>query len=204
MPKKRTYTTDDSTFASNPGNVTFDPLFYYTKSYPMDGVALFLLIVASILLVYISLPNPFLFLIFLSIPFVFLLKRKQEHFKFGDSNPGVVIKTNPTLVAVMTDLRKRNESYPVVKIIKVPLRNIRIGTKVGTVALYEGTVDNVPYWSDFHPIVVNYATRNSAEIEAVMASYTPQQFLDLEDGILQLQEPYKEGLHKIHNEYSRW
>jgi Protein of unknown function (DUF3239) len=204
MQKKRTYTTDNSTFASNPGNVTFDPWCYYTKSYPMDGVALFVLIIVSIALVSISLPNPLLFLVFLLIPFVFLLKRKQEHFKFGDSNPGIVIKTSPILVAVMTDLRKRNESYPVVKIIKVPLKNVRIGTKVGTVALYEGTVESIPHWSDFHPIVVNCATRNLAEIEAAIASYTPKQFSDLEDGILQLQEPYKEGLYKIHNEYSRW
>jgi hypothetical protein len=199
VKRKRTYTTDDSTFASNPGNVTVNPLVYL-KNFPIDGIVFAFLFIISLFLL-----REFPYILFVLIIFIlYLWKHKQEHFKLGDSNPGVVIKVNPTLIAIATDLTKRNGSYPVVKIIKVPLKNLKIGDKVGTVALYQGTTDDIPHWSDFYPIAINCVTDNLSEINNAMASYTLKQFSDLEDGVSQLQKPYKEGLYKVHNEYSRW
>ena len=86
------------------------------------------------------------------VNFIYWLERK-EHFKSGDSNPGLVIQTNPTLVAVATDLRKSSGSYPVVKIIKVPLNNLKVGTRVVTVAHYGESINpNTSHWIDFYPI----------------------------------------------------
>lgn len=202
MKKRRTYTTNDSTFASNPGNANLNP-FVYIRFFPKWGSILgFSLILSLLLLQYSPL---FLFLVLLSI-FINCVywKNRQEHFKFGDSNPGVVVKINPTLVAVATDFTKGSGKYPVVKIIKTSLRNLKKGDAVGTVALYRGTIDDIPHWSDFYPIIIDCATDNLIEIRNAKASYTPKQFLDLEKGISQLQEPYREGLYRVHDDNSNW
>jgi hypothetical protein len=203
MGRTRTYTTDDSTFASNPGNVSLNP-FIYIMSFPKWG-----LILASVFFLFLVLLQYslfFLLLLAVAILFnwVYWINRK-EHFQFGDSNPGIVIQTNPTLVAVATDLRKADGKYPVVKIIKVPLKKFKKGCTVGTVALYQrGQDDSAPHWADFNPIVIDCATNNSVEIENAIKSYTQEQFSDLDNGISQLTEPYREGLYKVHNEHSSW
>jgi hypothetical protein len=214
MGKSRTYTTDDSTFASNPGNVTLNPFIYITF-FPKWGLILASLLFISLALLKYSLLFLFLSAFIILVNWVYWINRK-EHFKFGDSNPGIVIQINPTLVAVATDLSKivvtdengltkGDGKYPVAKIIKVPLKKLKKGSIVGTVALYSRLADDsAPRWADFKPIVINCATNDLVEIENAIRSYTQEQLSDLGTSVSQLNTPYREGLYKIHTEHSRW
>lgn len=128
----------------------------------------------------------------------------MEHFKFGDSNGGVIISERPRLVAITTDLTKGIGSFPVVKIISYKKKG-KIGDRIATVALYTAsTENNLPNWIDFNPIPLNYATNDVTEIERALQSYSEKQWSSLERRLSQLQKPYQEGLFKVDLESSNW
>lgn len=194
----RSYTVDDSTYASNPGNVRIKPLVWLWHQ-PYPGLLLALGQVATLGLNIFHSP----WWVLANIPlfcvnYYYWLGRK-EHFAFGDSNAGLVVAENPTLVAVSTNFQKYpGYEYPVIKIIPYRKR-AKVGTHIATVALYRGTNGpQVPHWDDFFPIPLDYATNDQAEIERALRRYdAQQQWRDIEQRLRQVPQPYVPGLYRI-------
>lgn len=203
MNNEKIYTVDDNTFATNPGNVILKPLVWIKYNFVTTSMLMISLILSIWLTISVS--SWFFIIALLSIAVnLFYWKRKKEHFRYGDSNGGIIVATNPMLVAVTTNLTKGFGKYPVIKIIKYNAKG-EIGDKIGTVALYSASTDEeTQHWIDFHPIPINYATNNVAEIERAMKSYDTEQWKQIEDRLLQVPKPYVAGLYKIKEETSDW
>lgn len=203
MNKNKTKTLSNNTIASNPGGVNFLP-WIYLRYYPISGLSLAALLISSLFLLTYSLH----FLVFPVLIFSansFYWSQKKEQFKFGDSNPGRVIHTNPTLIAVATNLTKYGKNFPVIKVIKSPINNLAIGDIIGTIAVYSaGKDESLPHWVDFDPIPIECATNNKEEIDAALRSYNIGQLEALDFGVSTLEKPYKKGLYKIHSANSDW
>ena len=203
MNNEKTYTVDNNTFATNPGNVILNPLVWikYNILTPL------ILTTSLIFSIWLTISISFWFFIisglFIGIN-LFYWRRQKEHFRFGDSNGGIVVATNPTLIAVTTDLTKGFGEYPVVKIIRYKAKG-EIGDRIGTVALYSASDDDkMQHWIDFDPIPINYATNNIAEIDRAIKSYDTEQWKKIAERLLQVPKPYAVGLYKINEETSDW
>lgn len=202
MAKKRI--VDESTVASNPGNVVFNPLVWLKFHTKLTYGVLFTVLLIAVLMTFASfwlvLPALVVFL-----PKVnYFLRYKKEHFLFGDSNGGIVISDDPKLVAVTTNLSKYGGSYPVVKIIDYKGKSI-LGERIGTVALYFGSEDEgCPHWIGFDPVPIEYATGNKKEIQAAIESYENSQWTEIKKRLKQVPTPYQKGLYRIEEENSNW
>ncbi|MBD2463834.1 DUF3239 domain-containing protein [Oscillatoria sp. FACHB-1407] len=129
-----------------------------------------------------------------------LLNHVREHFIYGCVNPGVVVASNPPLVAVLTNLSTGRQQHYVIKILPQPLRWIKngipsVGTKLATVALYQGSGQKGS-WDDFHPIAINCVTDDPTDIERVFQSIPAWEWKHLEMGFDYIQET-KPGLYNV-------
>lgn len=225
---KRTFTLDDYTQASNPGGLHLNYLCWI-RSFPQEPVRLISSLTVTIgcaLLVNWALWSgisallheripilPFILItLFLPInsafwmvisPILhkarFLAIHIRERFLYGCVNPGMVISSNPTLVAVFTDLRTRETPYHVIKVLPQPLKRTKIGipavgTRLATIAVYEGNAQK-GNWDDFHPIVINCVTDNQADLDRVLQSIPDWEWLELEVGLREI--PKESGLYSI-------
>ena len=203
MSKEQKQTIESGAEATNPGNVILKPMVWIKYNFLTTSI-LFLSVIVSV-----GLTLGFSFICgvlawrAISETRLYWLSIK-EHFRYGDSNAGIIISTNPMLVAVTTDFTKGIGEYPVIKIIKYKGKG-KIGDRIGTVALYcRAADDSVPHWCDFTPIPIDYATNNIAEIRRAIDSYAPTQWKQIEDRLAQVPKPYAEGLYIIHEETSNW
>ncbi|MFY8073681.1 MAG: DUF3239 domain-containing protein [Pirellula sp.] len=200
--EQSTWTLDDSSRASNPGNLDVQYLRWF-KSYPMWPLVWF-----STLAIF-TLLSIFLHWVFW-IPAVLLLvmnllywRRVSDHFHHGCANPGVVLSLEPMLIAVATDLTMGDGQYPVIKIIEKKLASIcgnppKVGSIVPTVALYQPSMKpDQTHWADFDPRPVDCATSDLGEIKRVIESFTPEDLKELHSWIQQVPRPYQPGLYPI-------
>ena len=202
---RHNYTIDNNTFASNPGNAELNKWTWFCHNKVIVSL-LSLFLVCSIIAV-IIVNNAFSLLAIVAIVInIFYWTRIKEHFLSGASNSGVIIGTNPTLIAVNTDLSKGFGNYPVIKIIESDsLKHLSIGDRVPTVALYTASNDiSLPHWIDFNPIPLSYATGSSKVITLAIKSYSPERWEQLERQLLAVKKPYKPGLYKVDKEQSDW
>lgn len=154
---RRTFTVDDSTYASNPGGLRVNYL-YWIRSFPSQPfqllVPLIILVGFAFLINLIfgtalfevlrkgksldNLPFASLGIIVFNVFFwlgisrqvnqlIFLAIRIREHFIYGCVNPAVVVSSQPPLVAVFTDLTTGKGSHHVIKILPQPLRWMKHG-----------------------------------------------------------------------------
>jgi Protein of unknown function (DUF3239) len=193
---------DDSTRASNPGGVILKPLVWL-RHHPLR---LALLTGAVLGVLALSVFGAWWWLLLL-LPLGYNTRQHllkwQEYFRFGDSNGGLVVAVNPTLVAVATNFQKRYGRYPVLKII--PYRKpARLGDRIATVAVYAASNEQLPYWRDFYPVPVDYATDDEATLAQALGSYGPEQWAETERRLQQLPQPYAPGLYKIDRSSSDW
>src|SRR3954471_11135946 len=101
-------------FASNPARARVNRL-RYCWYYPTWAM-LWLIVIACIVALSIKGSLWFLLVLIPVLPCVYLYWIIMGiRFMHGDANPGVVVHLNPTLIAVMTDLRKGPGSYPAIK-----------------------------------------------------------------------------------------
>lgn len=202
MHKKR-YTIAGNTFATNPGNVQLNPLVWI-KYHVLSTAIRYSWVGMSIWLTFsVSLWFSPILLMLIGVNILYW-RRKREHFRLGDSNGGIVIDTNPKLVAVTTDLTKGMGAYPVVKIIRYRGKG-ELGDRIGTVALYRGSsAGDVPHWNNFFPIPIEYATRNPAVLDRALQSYPPDQWDQIAERLLQVPKPYTPGLYYIKGDSSNW
>jgi len=202
--RQKRITISNETIASNPGEINFNP-FVWFKHKTTTILLLFSTIHLAIVLT-VSVSNYFLILAIIAIAINALYWiRSKEHFT-ADSNAGLVISEQPKLVAVSTDLTKYGGHYPVIKIIEFKVkREIMIGERVGTVATYIGALnDETPYWLDFFPEPIEYATDNQIELQSALETYPEEQWQAIERGLSELVEPYQPGLYRVDIQGSDW
>ncbi|MGB0432449.1 MAG: DUF3239 domain-containing protein [Bacteroidia bacterium] len=201
----KNFTVSNDSIASNPGNAILNP-FIWIKHDAKRVLLLFALLAFSIVLLVIkSVWFGILAFILLAVN-VFYWLRKKEHFKSGDSNGGLVVSVNPTLVAVATDLTKGFGDYPVIKILEFKtLKNVSIGERIATVALYKPSEDeSLPHWLDFEPLPLSFATTNPLVIKSALDSYSLEHWANIEQKLTALQKPYSVGLYKSDIDQSDW
>ncbi|WP_420572602.1 DUF3239 domain-containing protein [Kordia sp.] len=199
------FTVGNDTFASNPGNANLNPFIWLFHDFKIIFTLSALFGLSIFLTIKFSGWFSILAVLFLAIN-IFYWLRKKEHFKSGDSNGGIVVSMHPTLVAVTTDLTKGFGEFPVVKIITCnTLKNVKIGDKIATVALYSASEDDeLPHWIDFHPIPLSYATNNIQVLKRTLTSYDNEQWKDLQNRLEEIKKPYQEGLYKSEIQTSDW
>jgi len=196
---------DNNTSASNPGNVRLKPIVWVKHNLQRIAILTSVLLIA----IFLTIAYSWWFIVLLVVLLViniFYWVRTKEHFAHGDSNGGVVASLDPVLIAVKTDLTKGYGAYPVVKIIEYKTsKSVKVGDKIATVALYQASEDeNLPHWIDFNPVPVSYATNNNKEIDRALASYTEDQWNELESGLEQVPKPLSPGLYRINLTRSDW
>jgi hypothetical protein len=227
---QRTFTLDENTYASNPGGIKVDFFYYFRSFpnklvLLIIPLIIFVFVTFSINWIFgfallsslregksshllpsaffcIAVFNVFLFYAIFSIlkKLIFLVIRINEHFRYGCVNPSVVVSTNPSLIAVFTDLTTGKVPRHVIKILPQPLRWMKngvpsVGTRLATVALYEGIIQK-GHWDNFYPIVVNCVTGSQNDIERVFQSIPEWEWEQLEIGINYIRTT-KIGLYNI-------
>ena len=126
----------------------------------------------------------------------------EEFYINGDANPAIVLSLNPVLIAVYTDLRRFDECYPVIKIMKVSLKQscgepLKVGSYLATVAGYcPPDSPEIEYWADFYPQLVDYVAGKD-QIDKVMATFPEEFYRNLHDGLQHVPKPYKPGLYAL-------
>lgn len=197
-----TWTLDDSARASNPGNIEVN-LLRWIRHYPKWPIIWTTSLLGSIAcawFVHWSFWIPAVLLLALNW---FYWQRVRDHFRHGCANPGIILSLDPTLIAVTTDLTKGFGDFPVVKIIEKSLPSVcgqlpQVGSRVPTVALYVPSPDeNLPHWADFDPRPVDCATGDVAAMQAVMDTFTEEEWQELNERLRQVPRPYQCGLYHI-------
>lgn len=199
---QRAWTLDNSARASNPGGLRVNP-FCWLRHYPAWPLVLFFGFWALVVLAWLVNREQLWGLAVAALAVNgFYWKRLREHFRYGDANPGIVVSLEPMLIAVATDLTKGAGQYPVVKIFNKRLPTIdgqrpRLGARLATVALYEGSSDKSPHWSDFDPLPAQCATGDQAALERIMNSFTQRDWDRLNSWLAHVPQPFRRGLYPI-------
>jgi len=131
--------------------------------------------------------------------------RAQEHFRFGDVNPAIVLDAKMGLVAVFTDLdSKLQKRFPVVKVKKEKLHLIRHspvknGCRLAAVSLYARSPETATtgMWGGFSPIVIDCVVHDKQACATALERITPISWVALELGTEQLPSPLRPGLFAI-------
>ena len=120
----------------------------------------------------------------------FRWQRFREWFRFGDTNPAVVLNVKSRLVAAYTDLDATDGKNPhyVVKIFRERLELLGLpalpGDRFAAVSLYQGGAHSKASgrWEDFFPVVVDCVTGDTHTCEFVRARIPDSHWKALEIG----------------------
>jgi hypothetical protein len=117
---------------------------------------------------------------------------------YGETNPAVVVSTEPSLVAVWTDMTTGGDPWPAIKVVPQPLGRMTggppaVGDRLAAVALYYGS-GKEGHWDDFTPEVVNCLTTDPGVIARVVATIDEEQWQALTEGLGRIPTPAKPGL----------
>ncbi len=136
----------------------------------------------------------------------FWWERFRERFRFGDTNPAMVLDIKTRLVAAYTDLdiTGGENPYYVIKIFREKLELLTLPAlprdRFAAVSLYQrgAHTEQSGRWEDFFPVVVDCATRDTYRCEFVRARIPDSHWKALEIGLSQLssQEQSRPGLLK--------
>lgn len=200
--KKKSWTLDDASVASNPGQLEASLLCWFRHK-PLWPILWAGALVGSLVLAFLVDRSFAKAAGVLAIANLFYWMRIKEQFRSGCANPGVVVALHPTLIAVSTDLTKGFGHYPVIKILKVPLSSVagqpvQIGTRVPTVAVYQSSIlARLPHWRDFSPQPVDFVTDDPVEVTGILGTFPEEHWQALDDGLQQVPKPYQPGLYFI-------
>ena len=200
------FTTSQRAKASNPGNVKLKPTVWLFHDLRKISIQSFLLLFSIVLFVVLRQDWMIMLILYLLFRNGSYWLRMKDHFQLGDSNGGIVVSVNPTLVAVTTDLRKGYGEYPVVKIIEFPsLKDVIPGEKIATIALYtESEEEYLPHWIDFHPIPLVFANDDEELHINTVKSYTVDYWENLERRLQDIERPFYPGIYIVDEEISDW
>ena len=197
---------DSQTRASNPGRVHVNRITWLVN-YPLWPVTWSVLLGLAVV---------FALLLHWSIWFAAALlllvnwlywQQVSAHFSEGCANPGMVVQTNPVLIAVATDLTKGVGAFPVVKIFEKNMKTVnglppQPGTRLATIALYSASAnDEDPHWEDFDPRLVNCGNSSPAAVQQVMATFTESDWQKLHYAINTLPRPFVPGLYHVKSRF---
>ena len=131
----------------------------------------------------------------------------REKFRFGDTNPAVVLNVKSRLVAAYTDLDATSgkNPYHVVKIFREKLELLRLpalpGDRFAAASLYErgAHTKESGRWETFYPVVIDCVSRDAHACEFVRARIPDSHWKALEIGLSQIpsQDQCRPGLFKI-------
>ncbi len=198
-PRAKSLTLDNSSQASNPGQINVN-IFKYWSSYPTWPT---IWLGSTILFSLVGLIwKPALAGAAVSgILMILYWIRVREHFRHGCVVPAIVLSVDKQLVAFCTDLTTGDGNYPAVKILKQPLLKMTGGPpkknqRLVAVALYEPSPTQNDHWATFHPKVVNCVTNNTAAIRHAFESIEESDWQELIDYLERI--PRKTvGLHEL-------
>jgi len=198
----KTWTLNNSTRASNPGNLNVNPFrwFRHYPTWPMIWCCSLLLFVALACL--INWKFWIAALLLLGMNWLYW-QRVRDHFRYGCANPAFIVSLDPMLIAVSTDLTKGVGEYPVVKIIKKSLPMAccqipQVGSRLSTVSLYKASPDDkLPHWVNFDPRPIDCATEDMDAIQTVMSTFTDDDWNELKLWLKQVPYPFRCGLYPI-------
>lgn len=210
---RQIYTVDINTIASHPGRLSVSTVRWALR-FPKWPAMLASFVLFPLILLFIYGTNTLYFvliMIFLTLSVTankFYWKRVHEHFRYGDTNPAIVVSEEPFLIATRTDLSKGHGRYPVIKIVREPRSGfsgrMQVGRRVATVALYRGDPnDDRPHWEDFFPYAVEPVAADREEAKSLLESFDAGEWQALEDGLHEV-KAMREGLHKIEVDSSDW
>lgn len=195
------------TVAGNPGGVRISLVRLIWRN-PFEHVFLFSVVLGSAALA-VCVHWGFWVLTALAVVFTGLYWRAmRHHFMRGDANPGVVIETEPILIAVRTDLSKGFGTYPVIKVIEEKPSGrwptpLRVGQVVATVAMYTYSDDTYAHWADFDPLPAGPVAADPDDTKRVMRSFSDRSIEQVREGLAQL-GPRGPGLYRVDLDASDW
>jgi hypothetical protein len=124
------------------------------------------------------------------IPFVlkfafeaFMFIKIKDMFLSGDLLPGKIISTNPTTVAVKTDLSKGlGMHFPILRIyhIEVPKKFNNLNQRIPIVGTYADPDNKTPYWIYFEPMPLPSGVKKQDHINQKMATFSNKEWQDLD------------------------
>ncbi|MEP3479265.1 MAG: DUF3239 domain-containing protein [Fuerstiella sp.] len=188
-----------NTAASNPGKFKAS-ILQYSKAYPKWPMIWFGGLFASIIMCIVT-PWFLIVAAFFAVSTWFYCNRLKTQFVAGCVNPGIIVSTQPPLVAVYTDLTKGGSEFPVVKIEAHPIRRMSTGAaekgqKVTTVAFYESMEDELEHWTNFTPRLTACATSDRRVIQKQLKSIESDDWASLKDALSQVPKPLTAGLYR--------
>jgi hypothetical protein len=194
--------------AGNPGGVDVESVAFLKANLAillLVGITLSLLAFIFLVVGYFFWEPAYLLAIGSAGLFLYVLNKlwlvTKRKFKYGNVCPGVIISVEPFKVAVLGNLAHGGgDACNVVKIvgnaISRPLRDIKVGERVPTVAVYsDGGLPG--RWEDFHPEPVYSATSDQAVIQRVLNSIPDENWRELDVGLTQVPDKTKSGLYEI-------
>ncbi len=195
---------DSSTKASNPGN--FD--VSYLQWAKMNLGRLRRYFITFIILYFIAQFHwsLWIFMILFMLYLVINYFGIKNTFKAGDVNPGMILSTKPTIVAVCTDMSKGlSHQFPILYIFEttVPRKDNVKGNIIPTAALYSDNRYDLPFWGGFEPIPFSHATANATIIQEKMDSFSDDDISKLKNNV-ESSKSLSLGYHNLDIASSSW
>lgn len=183
IDKTETETLSSSAYATNQGTikVNFAQWLKYNK-FPLLGY-FFAILLGLVLVPWLKIFS----LIIIGFP-VWKINEYQKEIKdcyaMGNIIPGIVVHTNPLLIASVTDISKGFGKFPVVRIDSFPSffhyhkGVVKKGCRIPMLAIYfQMPGPDLNYWNDFRPWPVEFATRDRNLIGAKYYSISEEYWL---------------------------
>lgn len=128
----------------------------------------------------------------------------KGHFANGALLPAVVVNPKKNLIAVLADFDSQGgRPYPVVKIVKKPLRSAtgapfkKAARLAAVTTFHNSNLVSKKRWTDINPIVVNCATANKKTIKRAVAAIDEEEWGFLMSALKQIKQPFKPGIYPI-------
>jgi hypothetical protein len=208
IDKTKTKNLSFSSYGSNPGmiNVSFAQWLKYNK-FPLLGY-FFVIILGLALIPWLK---------FFSLIIIFPLWKINEYRKeirdcyaMGNIIPGIVVHTNPLLIASVTNLSKGLGKFPVVRIDSFPSffhyhkGVVKKGCRIPMLAIYfQMPGSDLNYWNDLRPWPVEFATGDRNLIGKKYYSIPEESWLYAES-VLEQANTKKIGLTAVDVKSSAW
>ncbi|MBL4648769.1 MAG: DUF3239 domain-containing protein [Aureispira sp.] len=209
IDKTETETLSSSAYATNQGTVkvNFAQWLKYNK-FPLLGY-FFVVMLGLVLIPWLK----FFSLIIIGFPLWKINEYRKEIrdcYAMGNIIPGIVVHTNPLLIASVTDLSKGLGKFPVVRIDSFPSffqyhkGVVKKGCRIPMLAIYfQMPGPDLNYWNDFRPWPVEFATGDRNLIGEKYYSISEEYWLYAES-VLEQANTKKIGLTAVDVKISAW
>lgn len=128
-----------------------------------------------------------------------------DNYNLGTLNASVVITTQPTRIAVLTDVSMGFGKYPLVRVCKIalPKKYSKLYQRIPTSCGYQNC-ESQKFWDYVVPNPIVLATNNEDAINKKLEEIPTQDWVDLNNWIKSNRENFYEGYYPIRNIDSSW